>query len=34
VYEVELITPDGRLIEMDLEAATGTLVEMDEEEQD
>ena len=34
VYEVELITPDGRLIEMDLDAATGALVEMDEEEQD
>ncbi len=34
VYEVELVTPDGRLIEMDLDAATGALVELDEEEQD
>ena len=34
VYEVELVTPDGRLIEMDMDAATGALVEMDEEEQD
>lgn len=34
VYEVELVTPDGRLIEVDLNAATGALVEMDEEEQD
>ena len=34
VYEVELVTPDGRLIEVDLDAATGALVEMDEEDQD
>lgn len=34
VYEVELVTPDGRLIEMDLDAATGTVLELDVEEQD
>lgn len=32
VYEVDLITTDGRLIEVDLNAATGTIVDVDEEE--
>lgn len=31
VYEVELITPDGRLLEVDLEAGTGKVLSMDED---
>lgn len=34
VYEVELITDDGRLIEVDLDAITGTILELDEEDED
>lgn len=32
VYEVELVTADGRLIEVDMNAATGEIVDMDEED--
>ena len=32
VYEVELVTDDGRLIEVDMNAATGAFVKMDEED--
>ncbi|WP_295042044.1 PepSY domain-containing protein [uncultured Paracoccus sp.] len=34
VYEVELITPDGRLIEVDMDAATGEILEIEEEYDD
>ncbi len=34
VYEVELITPDGRLIEVDMDAATGTILQVEEEDDD
>ena len=32
VYEVELVTDDGRLIEVDMNAATGAFIKMDEED--
>ena len=32
VYEVELVTSDGRLIEVDMNAATGAFIKMDEED--
>ena len=32
VYEVELVTGDGRLIEVDMNAATGEIVGMDEDD--
>ena len=31
VYEVELITPDGRLLEVDLDARTGAILSLDED---
>ena len=31
-YEVELVTTDGRLIEVDMNAATGEIVKLDEED--
>ncbi len=34
VYEVDLITTEGRLIEVDMNAATGTIVDVDEEDED
>lgn len=34
VYEVDLITTDGRLIEVDMNAATGNIVDIDEEDED
>lgn len=34
VYEIEIVTTDGRLIELDVDARTGTLVELEEEEDD
>ncbi|GHG31031.1 PepSY domain-containing protein [Paracoccus aerius] len=34
VYEVELITPDGRLIEVDMDAATGQVLKVEEEDDD
>lgn len=34
VYEVELVTDDGRLIEVDLNAATGQIIEVEEEDDD
>lgn len=34
VYEVELVTPDGRLIEVEVDAAKGTILAMDEEDDD
>jgi uncharacterized membrane protein YkoI len=34
VYEVELVTDDGRLIEVDIDVATGTIVEMEEDDDD
>lgn len=34
VYEVELVTPDGRLIEVELDARTGAIVDYDEEDDD
>lgn len=32
VYEVELITPDGRLIEVDIDATTGQILDVEEED--
>ena len=32
VYEVELVTDDGRLIEVDMAADTGEIVKMDEDD--
>lgn len=32
IYEVELVTPDGRLIEVELNAATGEILSMEEED--
>ena len=32
VYEVELVTDDGRLIEVEMNAATGAFIKMDEED--
>ena len=34
VYEVELITSDGRLLEVDIDAASGVIVEMEEDDDD
>ncbi|MFT4012191.1 MAG: PepSY domain-containing protein [Paracoccus sp. (in: a-proteobacteria)] len=34
VYEIDLITPQGHLIEVDMDAATGDILEVDEEEMD
>lgn len=34
VYEVELITPDGRLIEVDMDAATVQVLKVEEEDDD
>lgn len=34
VYEVELVTPDGRLVEIDLDARTGDVLEFEEEDND
>lgn len=34
VYEVELITRDGRLIEVDMDAATGEILKVEEEDDD
>ncbi|SNX71579.1 peptidase YpeB-like protein [Cereibacter ovatus] len=31
VYEVELISPDGRLLEVDLDARTGEVLSLDED---
>lgn len=31
IYEVELVTQDGRLIDVELDAATGTILELDED---
>ncbi|MGR3379261.1 PepSY domain-containing protein [Salipiger abyssi] len=33
-YELELITPGGRLYEMEIDAATGTVLEIEREEDD
>ncbi|MBC9248169.1 PepSY domain-containing protein [Paracoccus sp. 11-3] len=32
VYEIELITPEGLLIEVDLDAATGKILEVEEDD--
>ena len=34
IYEVELATPEGRLIEVEVEAATGTILELEEDDDD
>jgi uncharacterized membrane protein YkoI len=34
VYEVELITPEGRLIEVDVNAATGEILAFEDEDDD
>ncbi|WP_323041469.1 PepSY domain-containing protein [Gemmobacter sp.] len=34
VYEIELVTPDGRLIEVDMNAATGEILDYEEEDGD
>lgn len=31
IYEVELISPDGRLLEVDLDAKTGAILALDED---
>ena len=32
IYEVEVLTPAGQLLEVDLDAATGAIVDVDEED--
>jgi len=34
IYELELISPDGRLYEMEIDAATGEILEIEREEDD
>lgn len=34
VYEIELVTPDGRLIEVDIDAASGEILGFEEEDDD
>ncbi|WP_151718669.1 PepSY domain-containing protein [Gemmobacter serpentinus] len=34
IYEVELVTPDGRLIEVEVDAATGTILQLEEDDDD
>jgi uncharacterized membrane protein YkoI len=34
IYEVELITPEGRLIEVDVNAATGEILAFEDEDDD
>ena len=33
-YEFEVLTPDGRLVEVDMDAATGAIVEIEDEDDD
>lgn len=32
VYEIEIMTPDGRLIEIDVDAVTGAILDVDEDD--
>lgn len=32
IYEIEILTPDGRLIEVEVDAATGAILAVDDEE--
>lgn len=34
IYEVELVTEDGRLIEVELDAASGRILDLDEDDED
>jgi uncharacterized membrane protein YkoI len=34
IYELELVTPEGRLYEMEIDAATGTVLDVEREEDD
>ncbi|WP_449043408.1 PepSY domain-containing protein [Paracoccus versutus] len=34
IYEVELATPDGRLIEVEIDAASGRILALDEDDED
>jgi len=34
IYELELVTPEGRLYEMEIDAATATVLELEREEDD
>jgi len=34
IYELELVSPEGRLYEMEIDAATGTVLEVEREEDD
>ncbi|VDC29192.1 PepSY domain-containing protein [Pseudogemmobacter humi] len=34
IYEIDLISPDGRLIEVEIDAATGRLLQLEEDEDD
>ena len=34
IYELELVSPGGRLYEMEIDAATGTVLEVEREEDD
>ncbi|MFK7943782.1 MAG: PepSY domain-containing protein [Paracoccaceae bacterium] len=34
IYELELVSPDGRLYEMEIDAATGIVLEVEHEEND
>lgn len=34
IYELELVTPEGRLYEMEIDAASGTVLEVEQEEED
>ena len=34
IYELELVTPEGRLFEMEIDAASGTVLEVEQEDDD
>ena len=34
VYEIEMITPDGRILEVDVDATTGAILETGEDDED
>jgi uncharacterized membrane protein YkoI len=34
IYELELVSPEGRLYEMEIDAASGTVLEVEQEDDD
>ncbi len=34
IYEIELVTPDGRLIEVEIDAASGRILALDQDDED